>query len=104
MAEGFQVDLTALRQAARAVHDSLDSIHAMRVPELGQDTTAFGHDRLGSAVTDFCSHWATGVQHLTTDAQAFASQLSACTTGYHQGDQTAREHLNEILQGNDRDP
>jgi hypothetical protein len=54
MADGFSVDLDALQNAAEGVTDTLNAMATKRVKDVDAAKSAFGHDKLGGTVGDFC--------------------------------------------------
>ncbi len=52
MSAGFSVDLAALEQAAAGVNGTLDELSQQSVSDIPHDSSAIGHERLASTVTD----------------------------------------------------
>lgn len=98
MAGGYRVDLTALQQAAEGVNDVLGQLAEKKVSDIAPDTSSFGHDGLGSMVSDFCDRWQRGVNNLATDSQQIASRLADNVNAYDHVEQTLKGTFNGILQ------
>lgn len=61
MSEEISVDLEALERAADGVVGTLEALAARKVSDLDPPIEAFGHERLGETVRDFCERWQIGV-------------------------------------------
>lgn len=91
VADGFQVDLTALDQAARGVDGVLRQVAGR---DLGTvDDVDLGHVRLATAVSGFCDRWAVGVGHLADDVRQISARLDACVAAYHGVDAAVHDRL-----------
>ena len=104
MADGFRVDLAALKNAADGVSGTLEQVNRRKVSDIDCDPQAFGHDRLAETVADFCDRWSQGVEHLATDAREISGQLTDCVASYEAADQEAQDRLGQILHGGGHDP
>jgi len=82
MADGFYVDLAALQAAAEGVTDTLNAMATKKVSDIDGPKSAFGHDRLGGTVDDFCERWQIGVEHLAKDGQGIAEYLTRAVYAY----------------------
>ena len=98
MADGFAVDLGALKSAAEGVTDTLDKMATKKVSDIDAPKEAFGHDGLGEAVEDFCDRWEIGVEHLMKDASEVVDRLNWSVTQYQQIESTVQQSLDGILQ------
>lgn len=98
MSGGYRVDLTALQQAAEGVDDVLGQLAEKKVNDIAPDTSSFGHEALGSVVSDFCDRWQRGVDNLATDAQQIASRLTDNVKAYDHVEQALKGAFNGILQ------
>lgn len=98
MAEGFSVDLGALQNAAEGVMDTLNAMATKKVKDIDAPSEAFGHDKLGGTVSDFCERWDIGVGHLAKDANEVAERLVASVNAYAHFERTAQQHFEQILQ------
>ncbi|MFK4103762.1 hypothetical protein ACI2L1_27505 [Streptomyces sp. NPDC019531] len=86
MADGFSVDLDALRKAANGISTTLDAMATKKVSDIDAPKDAFGHDELASAVDDFCDRWNIGVQHLASDGGQVADRLIHCVNSYEEAE------------------
>lgn len=98
MAEGFRVDLGALKDAAAGINTTLNDLKARRIDDLDGRRADYGHDRLAETVADFCDRWELGVEHLATDGQEIASRLSRSVQAYLRVDDRATGRMDGILQ------
>jgi hypothetical protein len=98
MADGFYVDFGALQKAAEGVTDTLDAMATRSVNDIDAPKSAFGHDRLGDTVADFCDRWEIGIEHLARDAQEVADRLTLSVKVYLHAERTLHESLDGILQ------
>ncbi|TCO62992.1 hypothetical protein [Actinocrispum wychmicini] len=98
MPEGFSVDLAALQQAAEGVTDTLNTLATKKVSDIDADKSAFGHDKLGGTVSDFCERWQIGVEHLAKDGQEVADRLNMSVNAYTHVERTAHANMQGILQ------
>ncbi|NEB05007.1 hypothetical protein [Streptomyces sp. SID13726] len=89
MADGFSVDLEALRKAATGISTTLDAMATKKVSDIDAPKDAFGHDELAGAVDDFCDRWNIGVTHLATDGSEVADRLGHCVQSY----EAAERHI-----------
>lgn len=104
MADGFEVDLSALRQAAEGVSDVLGELAEKKVSDLGPRAWAFGHEGLASAVSDFCSRWERGVENLAKDGQEISSRLQYCVLAYDHVERVNKAVAESILGSMGPDP
>jgi hypothetical protein len=104
MADGFSVDLGALQSAAEGVTDTLNAMATKRVKDVDADKSAFGHDKLGGTVGDFCERWDIGVSHLIKDGQEFAGRLVDCANAYTHLERTSQAKFDAILRSTGPDP
>lgn len=104
MADGFRVDLAALKDAASGISGTIDQVNRRKVSDIDCDNQAFGHDRLADTVNDFCGRWARGVDNLATDSRTVVGHLTESAKAYEAIDQSVRDHLDKILQGSGHDP
>ncbi|MBB5159725.1 hypothetical protein [Saccharopolyspora phatthalungensis] len=104
MADGFRVDLTALKDAADGVSGTLEQVSRRKVSDIDCDKAAMGHGRLADTVEDFRNRWSLGVENLAKDAQEISGRLTECVKSYEALDQGARDRFDEILQGSGDDP
>ncbi|MBB5152542.1 hypothetical protein [Saccharopolyspora phatthalungensis] len=104
MADGFRVDLAALKDAADGVSGTLEQVSRRRVSDIDCDKAAMGHSRLADTVEDFCSRWSLGVDNLAKDAKEISGRLTECVKSYEEVDQGAQDRLDQILQGGGPDP
>ncbi len=93
MADGFQVDLSALGDAAAGINTTLNQLRAAKVDRLAGDESAYGHDHLADTIAEFCNRWEVGVEHLATDGQEVALRLSHSVQAYLQADAAAEGRM-----------
>jgi hypothetical protein len=93
----FQVDLVALTDAASGVNGTIDMLEEHRVEDIDCPKTAFGHDRLGAAVSDFCDRWQHGVNCLVKDGREVAGRLTASVNTYSQTEQSVTDTFLNVL-------
>lgn len=98
MPEGFSVDIGALQNAAEGVMDTLNAMATKKVKDIDAPGDAFGHDKLGGTVSDFCERWDIGVGHLAEDANEVAERLVSSVNAYAHFERTAQQRFAEILQ------
>jgi hypothetical protein len=96
MADGFQVDLGALEDAAAGINTTLNQLRSAKVDQLDGDKAMYGHDQLAETIADFCDRWEIGVEHLATDGQQVALRLSQCVQAYLQSDRAAKGRMDGI--------
>ena len=96
MADGFQVDLGALEDAAEGITVTLNQLRAAKVDQLDGDRSAYGHDHLAGTISDFCDRWEIGVEHLATDGQEVALRLSHSVQAYMRADTAAKGRMDGI--------
>lgn len=82
MADGYQVDLGALGQAAAGVSGTLNDAAQRQVNDIPHDQSAIGHPALAGMLSDFLSRWQRGVDNLVTDGREIASRLTTCADNY----------------------
>lgn len=104
MANGFEVDLSALRNASEGVNDVLGDLAGKKVSDLAPSSSAFGHEGLASTVADFCSRWERGVENLAKDGQEIAARLSYCVLVYDHAERANTASAQSILAGPGPDP
>jgi hypothetical protein len=103
MADGFRVDLGALRRAADGVTETLDQLATKKVSDIDPKKTDFGDDDLGGTVSDFCDRWELGVEHLSKDVQEVAARLNVSVEAYLRTEQAAKAGLDGVLQASTGD-
>jgi hypothetical protein len=99
MADGFHVDLDALRQAVEGINRTLDQMTDHRVSTIDTTKSSFGHDHLGDTVADFCDRWERGVAYLFKDGQGIAACLTDNVNTYAHADRGAFELFQQVLRG-----
>ncbi|MER7667697.1 hypothetical protein ABTY61_04415 [Kitasatospora sp. NPDC096128] len=104
MAEGYRVDLHALREAAAGVNGTISKAAKQRVSDIPHDESALGNHDLASTLGDFLGRWQRGVDNLAKDGQEIAVRLAASVKAYSDAEQAAHGDLNGILQKNGNDP
>lgn len=104
MANGFQVDLYALEQAASGVNGTLDMVGQQRVSDIAHDSTAIGHDGLAGTLSDFLDRWQRGVDNLAKDGREIAARLTANVNAYREAETNAVNQTTAILKGMGADP
>jgi hypothetical protein len=107
MANGFSVDLGALKQASDGVNGTLAQIDAQDVGDIGHDASAIGQDQVADTLSDFLSRWQLGVHNLQTDGKQIAARLAANLRAYQAAEQNAADHFDRIhqeLTGSGADP
>ncbi|MFE7312675.1 hypothetical protein ACFU7T_06115 [Streptomyces sp. NPDC057555] len=97
LADGFHVDLGALRKASEGVTDTLDKVATKKVRDIDPSPSDFGHEHLGDTVRDFCDRWQLGVDHLAKDANEFAARLNHSVSAYLSVERLTQEQLNGIF-------
>lgn len=75
MSGGYEVDLTSLVHAAEGVNGVISDMEHSKVSDIGCPGADYGDGNLASVMSDFCSRWEIGVEHLTKDASEVASRL-----------------------------
>jgi hypothetical protein len=95
---GFEVDVSALRQAAEGVNDVLGELTEKKVSDIAPDASAFGHHGLGSTVSDFCGRWERGVENLAKDAREISARLTYSVNAYTHVERTIKVNVDGILQ------
>ncbi|MEV7732413.1 MULTISPECIES: hypothetical protein [unclassified Streptomyces] len=95
MADGFSVDLDALRKAASGISTTLDAMATKKVSDIDAPKDAFGHDELAGAVVDFTDRWNIGVSHLATDGAEVSDRLNHCVQSY----EAAEQHIQLSAEG-----
>jgi hypothetical protein len=98
VADGFRVDLAALRDAADGVRRTVEQVAVASSAPVG---SAAGHDALAEALDGFLDRWRRGVQGLVEDGAAIADRLDGDARAYGAVDDAGRAGL---LSGPDRDP
>jgi hypothetical protein len=98
MPDGFSVDLAALQKAAEGVTDTLNALATKKVSDIDADKSAFGHDKLGGTVGDFCERWQIGVEHLAKDGQEVADRLNMSVAAYLHVERSVHGTFNAPLQ------
>lgn len=107
MADGFQVDLTALQQAAQGVDGVLDEVSVQSVGNIPSGSNAIGHLGLANTLADFLSRWTRGVDNLASDGHEIAAQLTANVNAYTAAEEHARGRFTVLggeLKGSGTDP
>ena len=100
MGDGFRVDIGALERAAAGVDGTLDEVSQQKVSDIPRDKAAFGHERLATALSDFCGRWQQGVDDLAKDGREIAARLTASAAVYRKAEQNVRDKItNGILSG-----
>lgn len=97
MADGFEVDLGALRRAAEGVADTLAAMATRKVSDIDASVDAFGHEDLGKTVRDFCDRWNIGVGHLAEDGREVVDRLQRATFTYEAADRNSGEDFAGIV-------
>ncbi|GCD44274.1 hypothetical protein GKJPGBOP_03967 [Streptomyces paromomycinus] len=104
-ADGFSVDLDALREAASGIRTTLDAMATKKVSDIDAPKEAFGHDALASAVVDFCDRWNIGVSHLASDGAEVSDRLNHCVKSYERAERHIKASAQGILQSSSgKDP
>jgi hypothetical protein len=98
MPDGFSVDLAALQKAAEGVTDTLNALATKKVSDIDAQKSAFGHDKLGGTVSDFCERWQIGVEHLAKDGQEVADRLNASVNAYAHVERKTHAGFHGMLQ------
>lgn len=104
MADGFHVDLAALKDATEGINGTTDQVSRRKVSDIDCDPEAIGHGRLADTITDFCDRWALGVENLANDAKEVSGRLTDCVKSYEEVDQGAQDRFDQILEGGGPDP
>jgi hypothetical protein len=86
VADGYQVDLTALRAAADGITRVVEQVDAHSVASLATSARALGHARLGASLAAFCDRWQAGVTHLAEDGRAAGGHLTQAANAYSHAD------------------
>jgi hypothetical protein len=98
VADGFYVDFAALQQAAEGVTDTINAMVTRKVSDIDAPRHAFGHDRLGDTVADFCDRWEVGVEHLVKDSREVAERLNRSVNAYLHVDSAVQKSFAGIVQ------
>ncbi len=101
MPDGFQVDLTALDQAAVGISRTLRDMQTIAVEDISGDSGQYGHDGLHEAFEHFCQRWQYGVEVLIEDGGKIVTALNACLDAYIDSDSTAAESMRTAGSGAD---
>ncbi|MCX4748850.1 hypothetical protein OG455_25605 [Kitasatospora sp. NBC_01287] len=108
MADGFEVDLGALKDAATGVDDTLAQVGQQSVTDIPHDAGKIGHGHLADVLSDFLSRWKRGVDNLAKDGKEVVDRLTASNNAYVKADQDAQQHIvtaaNGDIQGSGPDP
>lgn len=96
LAEGFSVDLDALQPAVDGVEDTLAAMATRKVSDIDVPVEAFGHDRLGKTVSDFCERWQIGVGHLGSDGREIVDRLRASLRNYQSVDRASADRFDAL--------
>lgn len=98
MSGGFNVDLSALLQAAEGTNAVIADVSRRKVSDISGPQAAYGNDDLGSTVADFCSRWEIGVQNLSTDASQIAGRLALSALGYAKAEKKSVAAISGVFQ------
>lgn len=98
MADGFYVDLTALRSAAQGITDTMDAMATTRVKDLEPSGSVIGHAGLHDTLGQFCLRWDIGVENLEKDVDTVVAQLAQCLIAYAGTDQAAAVGFEGVVQ------
>ncbi|MEU6235635.1 hypothetical protein [Kitasatospora sp. NPDC047058] len=93
MANGYSVDLAALRDAAAGVNGTLDQLSRRSVTDIPHESSAIGDDHLAHTLSDFLSRWKRGVENLAEDGKEISTRLTASANAYAKAEQDAHQHL-----------
>jgi hypothetical protein len=105
MSDGFQVNLTALLEAAEGVNGAIAAMASNKVSDIGAPQANYGNEKLAGTASDFCSRWETGVQNLTTDGCQFASRLALSAVAYAKAEKKNVSAISGIMRrSNGTDP
>ncbi|GAA3561263.1 hypothetical protein GCM10022222_51280 [Amycolatopsis ultiminotia] len=89
MADGFTVDVDALKDAGLGLADLLAELKELKVEDIDCDRVFVGHGGLADAYGSFCSRWQVGVENLTKDGDGLAKRLINAAGMYIEADQAA---------------
>ncbi|MET8539876.1 hypothetical protein ABZW03_04350 [Kitasatospora sp. NPDC004799] len=81
-AEGFKVDLEALKTASSGITDTLVKLKVKKVSDIDSKKSDVGHSHLADVLENFCTRWEIGVENLAKDAQAISARLDASVKAY----------------------
>ncbi|MER7772109.1 hypothetical protein [Kitasatospora sp. NPDC096140] len=81
-AEGFKVDLEALKTASSGIADTMVKLKVKKVSDLDSKKGDIGHGHLADVLEHFCTRWEIGVENLAKDAQAVSKRLDASVKAY----------------------
>lgn len=105
MADGFRVDLGALRRAASGIRDTMDQMATKKVADIDPPTQDMGHDQLGGTTEDFCERWQLGVENLTKDMGTLVDGLDYCIQAYDNTDEgIAASYNGTVVREHGSDP
>jgi hypothetical protein len=104
MADGFQVNLKSLDDAAEGVSGTITLFDREKVSDIPFDAAAIGDDGLAGSTSDFLSGWQRGVNNLAQDGKQISARLTSCAGAYRKADSAAKDSVNGILQGAGKDP
>lgn len=95
---GFEVDLTSLVRAAEGVNGVITDMEYSKVSSISGPGADYGNDGLASVMSDFCSRWEIGVEHLTKDASEVASRLTQSANAYARAESKNVSMISGIMQ------
>jgi hypothetical protein len=101
--DGFEVDLSALRQVARGMSDTVSGFGGQRVRDGMPAAEALAHDGLAAALGDFAERWERGIDVLRADGEQFGTRIADTADAYEQADHQAAGLFAAILRRLDGD-
>ncbi|HUK72575.1 MAG TPA: hypothetical protein VLW50_28050 [Streptosporangiaceae bacterium] len=104
MADGFSVDLGALREARDGINGTLAQASQQQVSDIPFKQSAAGHQRLAGVMSGFLSRWQHGIDNLAADGREIANRLNVTTNTYQATDEGLHHHITSILHGYGPDP
>ncbi|WP_285651213.1 hypothetical protein [Actinomycetospora sp. NBRC 106375] len=104
MADGYEVDLSALRAAADGIARTVDQVAAHPVRSLATGAGVLGHDRLAGSLTAFSGRWHDGVTHLVEDGRSAGEHLTVAAAAYLCSEDATQGSLDDVLRRPGPDP
>lgn len=97
MADGFFVDMGALRSAAEGIISTMDQMATVDVEGTVPSAGIVGHARLGDRLHHFGARWQIGVTNLMKDVDAVATTLAEAAVAYLETDEARANGFEGVL-------
>ncbi|MDA3628457.1 hypothetical protein OU415_23700 [Saccharopolyspora sp. WRP15-2] len=96
-ADGFSVDIDALKDAGLGLADLLAMMDEVRGDNIDCAPDALGHGTLSEAYASFTDRWRLGLGYLTEDGNELSRRLIDTAGNYLEVDQQVMRDLQAIL-------